>query len=269
MSINSKVSYKVDICIEPKWDKILKWAYPILAEKSMDEIESYIQEKASLISDNCSPLYKIDSFRFTEIFDALSGLRLVWSENEKKFVEELSAWGFLIGEPKIHAVLNKDLEKTLTNRFAISTYGFGFEGFHGSLTPLYVPKENIVTIFPYYQIVAFFIETQQCLVATETTFGSFPNMKIEKFSSELGKLFLKHEIKYSACSDNPQQQAFGTEGRKEVRLLNGESVVLSGSRVQMHNFENQFYFISLNVKLFEPGNFIDHRPSWAAEMILN
>ncbi len=235
---SNNLSYRSEIAISPKWDRIVRWYFPDI--KTDEESRQFIKS----ISVK-SKVNKEDSLYgkrpvFLEFNDCLSGLYMIWSRKHAQFLEEVEEVGYLLED--LNGGLIKDLEEKInaddpddvsrSSLLTISPHGI----FAGSKT--------LATI-PYWDIINFLIKVEQ-----ETKCS---NRQIKKFPDKLQEILEIEKINYAPIIDTHMGDMEPDKRVVESEWLKRAGAELYGQKVIQHIFETEFYSLAFFVHFFNPA----------------
>jgi hypothetical protein len=253
------MSYKIHISIEPNWQEIIDWATKNSNEQNLGIAKNILRDKTSRGVYMCNQA----SFNFIDIFEEKTGLNLIWSDYTQEFLKEFGCWGYIFEPGNIDTFVNRNKYPIfLTRRISISPYAFCFDSEHDSFPPTFIPQENVVTKFPYLDIVNLFSEI-------DATFkvSSAHTPKVIVFPKRINDVLQEHNIAYEAFSNPASAEFNGGLQISDHPLQDGSTCRLLDVPVDVHYFKSPYYTISIQFQFFKQRLHSDTIPKWAQSII--
>ena len=181
------------------------------------------------------------AFRFVIFVDAISGIRQIWSDYHKTFVDEEKVKGYIfltsVGEE------GKLESENGSNRIILTPNSAGFH----TVLPEWVPSIEISKI-PYSEIIRLFRDIKRFS-------GYDPCYAIKEFPEELKKEFEKNNVKYELFDfENhgvPAEFNKGEFDDNENENLKKIGVKFYDQEMKRHWFSTPYYSVGIALEFFD------------------
>jgi hypothetical protein len=239
------LSYRASVYVCPDWFKLIRWCFPNL--ETDDEVIDFAQklhDDAELKLDEELGMFQKE-FRFVEFYDGVSGLNTIWSNEYKRFLDELEVSGRVfhegVGRTKSLATMFPD--NPITRNIVVSPY---FIGFRSNLPDGDMGDEDKPSQFPYRAVIDFFTNIQKY---SETIWGG--NLMVKKFSPYIQDQFDKFQVEYDPW--DYEDYGTGVEGSKELeksRWLKKNGIELYKQKMRSHTFKTPYFTVTMALRFF-------------------
>lgn len=236
-------SYKLNILITPHWFEIMQK----LANGNVGDTNKFIENiknnKNLNIDEKKSLIWK--SFNFICFYDRISGLRQIWSEHDKSFIDNIEVRGkiFEVDHSSQINFRTKYRDNNIKDTLVITPE---FIGFHTILPDGDVIDDDKLSKMPFNEIINFLLDLYKEDVGL---WG--PMYKIKKFPQKLTLKFEQNKIKY----DDSQWEDYGCGGDPEEKLVNSEwakknNIEIYNQKMKEQIFSSPYYDIWIKIETF-------------------